>query len=73
MYVMCARQSLFISCKKEGIVLKTVSLEIYISMRKRKMYHLHFKALQVPILAEVVISWDTKEPDPDVSNDVKTH
>lgn len=41
-------------------------------MRKRKMYHLHFKALQVPILAEVVGIYGTKRPAPDVSdNDVK--
>lgn len=38
------------------------------------MYHLHFKALQVLILAEVVGNYDTKRPDPDVSdNDLKTH
>lgn len=59
---------LFISLKKEGTVLKTFSLEICIGMRKRKMYHLHFKALQVPILAEVISNYDTKRPDPDVSD-----
>jgi len=53
-------------------VLKTFSLEICMSMRKRKMYHSHFKALQVPALGEVVGNYDTKRPDPDVSNsDVK--
>lgn len=63
---------LFISCKKEGMVLKILSLEICISMRKRKKYHLHFKALQVPIPAEIVGIYGTKRPAPDVSdNDVK--
>lgn len=58
--------------KKEGMVLKIFSLEICISMRKRKKYNLHFKALQVPILAEIVDIYGTKRPAPDVSdNDVK--
>lgn len=47
---------LFVSCKEERTVLKIFSLEIYIDVRKRKMYHLHFKALHVPVLAEVVIN-----------------
>lgn len=51
---------LFIWCKKEGMVLKTCSLEICISVRKTKMYHIHFKALQVPILAEVISNYDTE-------------
>lgn len=47
---------LFISCKEGKTVLKIFSLEIYINVRKRKIYHLHFKAIHVPVLAEVVIN-----------------
>lgn len=35
---------------------------------REKTYHLHFKALQVPILAEVVGIYGTKRPAPDVND-----
>lgn len=50
-------------------MIKTFSLEIYIRTRERKIYHLHFKALQVPILTEVIGNYNTKRPDPDMIND----
>lgn len=70
---MCARQPSFIYfTQKEGIVLNTFLLEIYISKRKRKVHHLHFEALQVSILAEVISNHIAKRPDLNVSNkDVK--